>query len=39
MRLRRLTERSATALYCYKTRSFGTQLNPRYIFGADALDQ
>ena len=35
--LHRLTERSATA--SYDALSFGTWLEPRYIFGAGALDQ
>ena len=35
--LRRLTERSATAPPCGGTQSFGTWLEPRYIFGAEIL--
>src|SRR5690554_7911818 len=35
--LRRLTERSATACSKLHTRSFGTWLEPRYIFGAEPL--
>ena len=38
--LRRLTERSATACTCVHTLSFGSWLEPRYIFGArQLLDQ
>jgi hypothetical protein len=37
VRLHRLTERSATARACARTRSFGTWLEPRYIFGAGFL--
>ena len=35
--LRRLTERSATTSSCDDIRSFGTWLEPRYIFGAGRL--
>ena len=35
--LRRLTERSATACTCVHTQSFGSWLEPRYIFGAGIL--
>ena len=35
--LRRLTERSATACTCVHTLSFGSWLEPRYIFGAETL--
>jgi hypothetical protein len=35
--LRRLTERSATAYTCVHTQSFGSWLEPRYIFGAGTL--
>ena len=35
--LRRLTERSATACTCVHTQSFGSWLEPRYIFGAGTL--
>ena len=35
--LRRLTERSATAYTCVHTLSFGSWLEPRYIFGAGTL--
>ena len=35
--LRRLTERSATARPCGRTQSFGSRLEPRYIFGAETL--
>src|SRR6266511_3721266 len=35
--LRRLTERSATACTCVHTPSFGSWLEPRYIFGAGTL--
>src|SRR3954466_9815732 len=35
--LRRLTERSATACTCVQTLSFGSWLEPRYIFGAGTL--
>jgi hypothetical protein len=35
--LRRLTERSATACPCGQTQSFGSWLEPRYIFGAETL--
>jgi hypothetical protein len=35
--LRRLTERSATACTCVHTQSFGSWLEPRYIFGAKTL--
>src|SRR4029077_6279213 len=35
--LRRLRQRSATACTCVHTRSFGTWLEPRYIFGAGRL--
>jgi hypothetical protein len=35
--LRRLTERSATAYTCVHTQSFGSWLEPRYIFGAETL--
>ena len=35
--LRRLTERSATAYTCVHTQSFGSWLEPRYIFGAGIL--
>src|SRR4051812_37168244 len=37
VRLRRLTERSATAHTCVCTQSFGSWLEPRYIFGAGTL--
>ena len=37
VRLRRLTERSATACTCVHTLSFGSWLEPRYIFGAGTL--
>ena len=37
VRLRRLTERSATACTCVHTLSFGSWLEPRYIFGAGIL--
>jgi len=33
------TERSSTALRKRRTRSFGNMLEPRYIFGAESLDQ
>ena len=36
--LRRLTERSATACTCVHTLSFGSWLEPRYIFGAETLN-
>ncbi len=35
-------QRDRTLPYCfvkYKTRSFGVRLEPRYIFGAESLDQ
>ena len=32
-----LTERSATACTCVHTQSFGSWLEPRYIFGAETL--
>ena len=35
--LHRLTERSATAYTCVHTQSFGSWLEPRYIFGAGTL--
>ena len=35
--LRRLMERSATACACAQTQSFGSWLEPRYIFGAKTL--
>ena len=35
--LHRLTERSATACTCVHTQSFGSWLEPRYIFGAGTL--
>jgi hypothetical protein len=35
--LRRSTERSATARPCGRTQSFGSWLEPRYIFGAGTL--
>ena len=35
--LQRLTERSATACTCVHTQSFGSWLEPRYIFGAGIL--
>ena len=35
--LRGLTERSATAYTCVHTQSFGSWLEPRYIFGAGTL--
>jgi hypothetical protein len=35
--LRRLAERSATACTCVHTQSFGSWLEPRYIFGAGTL--
>ena len=35
--LHRLTERSATACTCVHTQSFGSWLEPRYIFGAETL--
>jgi hypothetical protein len=35
--LRRLRERSATAYTCVHTLSFGSWLEPRYIFGAGTL--
>src|SRR6195256_1139034 len=37
VRLRRLTERSATACTCVHTLSFGSWLWPRFIFGAGNL--
>ena len=37
VRLRRLTERSATTCTCVHIRSFGAWLEPRYIFGAGWL--
>src|SRR3954463_6309361 len=37
VRLRRFTERSATACTCVHTLSFGSWLEPRYIFGAGTL--
>ena len=37
VRLRRLTERSATACTYVHTQSFGSWLEPRYIFGAGTL--
>src|SRR5690606_25122029 len=37
VRLRRPTERSATARTCVRTRSFGVWFEPRYIFGAGRL--
>jgi hypothetical protein len=43
VRLLRLPQCSPTARDApkdiYRTRSFGTVLEPRYIFGADSLDQ
>jgi hypothetical protein len=33
-----LTERSATACACAHTQSFGSWLEPRYIFGAETLN-
>jgi hypothetical protein len=36
--LRGLTERSATACACAHTQSFGSWLEPRYIFGAETLN-
>ena len=42
IRLRRLTERSPTARAfrrTHRTRSFGVQFEPRYIFRAGRLDQ
>jgi hypothetical protein len=38
-RLRRLTERSPTARAYARTPSFGSWLEPRYIFRAGRLDQ
>src|SRR5437660_5493902 len=37
VQLRRLRERSATACTCVHTLSFGSWLEPRYIFGAGTL--
>ena len=39
VRLHRLTEHSATAYTCVHTLSFGSWLEPRYIFGAGTLNE
>ena len=39
IRLQPNTERSSTADNKLSTRDFGSTLEPRYIFGAESLDQ
>ena len=39
VKLHRRTERSPTTCTCVQIRSFGSWLEPRYIVGAESLDQ